>query len=119
MTDKKQVHAFAEKWISKFKDSEINFVELVDHFLADDCENLGFKMDCGDAFGEKYGCAVSNSDELARVINCVTDVDLLGSAIYSRWRYFNHHAYDARQILEQKSIEWFVIAFGRLIELSE
>ena len=50
-----QVHLFATKWIEKFRD-----IELVDHYLADDCQALGFQMDCGHAFSEKYGDAASS-----------------------------------------------------------
>lgn len=95
MRNLKQVHDFAEKWIDKFRDQKINYVELVDHYMADDCADLGFQMDCGHAFSEKYGSAASKYDELDKIIDDVTDIDLLGSAIYSRWRYFNHWAYDA------------------------
>lgn len=86
----KQVHDFATKWTDKFRDQKINYIELVDHYMADDCEALGFQMDCGHAFLEKYGNAASKFDELNRVIDEITDISLLGSAIYSQWRYFNH-----------------------------
>ena len=85
-----QVHLFATKWIEKFRDQKISYIELVDHYLADDCQALGFQMDCGHAFSEKYGDAASSCDALNRIIDEVTDIKLLGSAIYSQWRYFNH-----------------------------
>lgn len=40
----KQVHDFATKWVDKFRDQKINYIELVDHYMADDCEALGFQM---------------------------------------------------------------------------
>ena len=84
-----QVHLFATKWIEKFRDQKISYIGLVDHYLADDCQALGFQMDCGHAFSEKYGDAASSCDALNRIIDEVTDIKLLGSAIYSQWRYFN------------------------------
>ena len=45
-----QVHLFATKWIEKFRDRRISYIELVDHYLADDCRALGFQMDCGNVF---------------------------------------------------------------------
>ena len=54
--------------------------------MADDCEALGFQMDCGHAFSEKYGNAASKYDELNRVIDEVTDISLLGSARWSQKR---------------------------------
>ena len=114
----KQVHDFATKWTDKFRDQKINYIELVDHYMADDCEALGFQMDCGHAFLEKYGNAASKFDELNRVIDEITDFSLLGSSIYSRWRYFNHWAYDAASILEPENRSWFILALSRLAVLS-
>ena len=50
MADMKQIHDFAVKWCDKFRDQNINYIELVDHYMADDCAALGFEMDCGHAF---------------------------------------------------------------------
>ena len=114
MRNLKKVHDFAEKWLDKFRDQRINYVELVNHYMADDCAALGFQMDCGRAFSEKYGGAASKCDELDKIIEDVTDIDLLGSAIYSQWRYFNHWAYDAASILEPENRSWFILALSRL-----
>jgi len=114
----KQVHEFAIKWLKKFRDENINFIELVDHFMADDCKALGFEMDCGHAFSDAYGEASSNYDALIRIINDVADIPLLGSAIYSQWRYFNHWAYDAASILEPQNRAWFIAALERLSVLA-
>lgn len=38
MADMKQIHEFAVKWYDKFMDKKINYIELVDHYMADDCE---------------------------------------------------------------------------------
>ena len=73
MADMKQIHAFAVKWFDKFRDKKINYIELVDHYMADDCEALGFVMDCGHAFTEKYGDAASNFEALERIIGEVTE----------------------------------------------
>jgi len=110
---------FALKWIEKFQNPNINYLELVDGFLADDCAALGFQMDCGHAFESEYGAASYDPVMLKRVINSVSDIQLLGSAIYSRWRYFNHWAYNAAEILEQQNRDWFIIALQRLSDLSE
>ena len=118
MADMKQIHEFAVKWFSKFRDKNTNYIELVDHYMADDCESLGFVMDCGHAFVEKYGNAASNSEALECIISQVTDISLLGSVIYSQWRYFNHWAYSGEEILEPKNREWFLIALSHLGELA-
>ena len=86
MADMKQIHNFAVKWCGKFRGKNIHYIELVDHWMVDDCVALGFEMDCGHTFSEKYGQAANNHEALDRIIDNVTDVPLLGSAIYSRWR---------------------------------
>lgn len=118
MPDMKQIHDFAVKWCDKFRDQNINYIDLVDHFMADDCAALGFEMDCGHAFSEKYGQAANNYEALDRIIDDVIDIPLLGSAIYSQWRYFNHWAYDAAEILEPQNRAWFILALSRLALLS-
>ena len=118
MTGIKAVHDFAIKWCDKFRDQKINYIELVDHFMADDCATLGFEMDCGHAFQEKYGSAVYDVEALDKIIDGIDDIPLLGSAIYSQWRYFNHWAYTGAEILEPKNRAWFIVALSRLANLS-
>ena len=74
-------------------------------------------MDCGHAFEEKFEKAVYDARALDTIIENVNDISLLGSAIYSRWRYFNHLAYDAAEILSMPNRSWFIIALNRLAEL--
>ena len=114
----KQIHDFAVKWCDKFRDQNINYIELVDHYMADDCAALGFEMDCGHAFSEKYSNAANNHEALDRIIDDVTDITLLCSAIYSQWRYFNHWAYTGAEILEPQNRAWFILALSRLAMLS-
>lgn len=119
MDNMRQVLDFSTKWCEKFRDKNINYIELVDHYMADDCAALGFEMDCGHAFSEKYGNAAHDCEALDTIIGQVTDIQLLGSAIYSRWRYFNHWAYSGEEILEPQNRAWFTIALSRLGELAD
>lgn len=118
MAEMKQIHDFAVKWYDKFRDQNINYIELVDHWMSDDCAALGFEMDRGHAFSERYGQAANNHEALDRIIDDVTDIPLLGSAIYSQWRYFNHWAYDGTAILEPQNRAWFILALSRLALLT-
>lgn len=118
MADMNQIHDFAVKWIDKFRNQKINYIELVDHYMADDCSALGFEMDCGHAFECAYGKATCNCEQLDKIIDDVTDIPLLGSAIYSQWRYFNHWAYDGAEILKPKNRAWFIVALSRLALLT-
>jgi hypothetical protein len=75
--DLKQVYDFAVKWCDKFRNQKINYIELVDHYMANDCDALGFKMDCGNAFEQLYGKAAHDYEELDKIIDNVTDISLL------------------------------------------
>ena len=111
------IKEFTQKWITRFQDPDVCYIDLVDHYMADDCQELGFEMDCGHTFQERYGKAVYDVAELRKIIEHVSDIKLLGSAIYSRWRYFNHWAYSGAEILEPGNREWFIMALKRLEEL--
>lgn len=119
MSDIKAIHEFAEKWCDKFRDQKINYIELVDHLMADDCAALGFEMDCGHAFEERYGNAVYDHEALGKIIDDIDNIPLLGSAIYSRWRYFNHWAYSGAEILEPENRAWFVLALSHLANITD
>lgn len=115
----KRIQSFAVKWLKKFRNPNTHYIELVDHYMADDCATLGFEMDSGESFVEKYGeSSYGNAEELRNIIDRVTDIPILGAAIYSAWRYYNHWAYDAAEILHCENREWFIIALNRLRELA-
>ena len=112
------IREFTQKWLGKFQDPDICYIELVEHYLADDCKKLGFEMDCGHAFQERYGVALNNARALLEIIDKIDDKKLLGSAIFSQWRYFNHWAYNGAEILNPENRKWFVIALTRLEQLA-
>ena len=114
MDFKEAVRWFAEKWIEKFRDPDISYLELVDHYMADDCRALGFEMDCAQAFSEKYEVAFHDLKALRDVIQEISDIPLLGSAVYSKWRYFNHWSYSAAEILQPENREWFTVVLEQM-----
>ena len=118
MIEKKQIHKFAVKWCEKFRNPEVHYLELIEHRMADECEKLEFEMDSGNAFYAKYGDAVHNYEELRSVIEEITDISLLGSAVFSRWRYFNHWAYSGAEILEPQNRLWFILALEKMAMLT-
>ena len=118
MTDNKALHSFAVEWAEKFRDPDTDSKMLESHCLAKECEALGFVMDCGKAFEEKYGEAAYDTYKLKEKINDVNDAALLGSAIYSRWRYFSHWA-SGEAITLPENREWFITALDRLAAISD
>ena len=84
--------------------------------FPEECQALGFKMDCGHSFIAAYGQEAWNDvRSLAAVAGRIDDVRLIGSAIFSQWRYFNHGAVEHAQ---EKDRQWFLIMFRRLRELT-
>lgn len=106
---------FARKYHALFSDPK-SCDRDVDTRFAEECGALGFEMDCGKLFIEKYSEeAFYQSGELRKVIDQISDPDLLGSAIISRWRYIIHWTRDS--LLDDENRLWFVTAFGRLRDI--
>ncbi len=114
---KKQIYEFANKWIAKFKDKNMNFHEVFesDEF-PNDCRKLEFEMDCGNKFAEAYGTEMTNVEFLEKNISKIDNIEILGSGIFSNWRYFNHWAYAGPN---EDDIKWFILALTRLAKLSK
>lgn len=113
-----EIYDFAIKWCDKFRDPQIEYTELIGSAMADDCTALKFEMDGGKAFRNRYGDATFKEEALKKIIDEVTDIPLLGSAIFSRWRYFNHWENSGEAILKPENRAWFLCALERLAVLS-
>lgn len=110
--------AFMDKVITDKKGEKI--LDFICHGgFAEDCEVLGFDMDCFESFYKKYGNDFFNKygdENLERVFSLIDDYQILGNAIYSQWRYYNHWATDP---IAEFDANWFKAAFKRLKELWE
>jgi hypothetical protein len=72
-------------------------------------------MDGGKSFIAAYGHEAWNSHrELSSVIDKADDITILGSALFSQWRYFNHWSYGHAT---EEDKEWFLIILRRMQEL--
>ena len=86
--------------------------------FPNDCRALGFVMDCGGAFSQKYGMKPwYEAKALQECIDDVDDIQLIGSALFSKWRYYNHWAYPSEADADTK--EWFLLLFRRIKSLEE
>lgn len=114
------IKTFIEKYIdyflTKFDPNSSSYYDLFDSpSFPDECWSLGFKMDCGKSFIAAYGHEAWNSHrELLSVIGKADDIIILGSALFSQWRYFNHWA--CGHVTEEDK-EWFLIILRRMQEL--
>ena len=113
---------FCRKYIEYFKGlkqepPEVRYCFIESPVFVQECISLGFKMDCGESFRKKYGDEAFNTEEaLARVVDTITDIKVLGSGIFSQWRYLNHWAESSQAIYDAEG--WFLMAFNKLLELN-
>jgi hypothetical protein len=85
--------------------------------FAQDCQNLGFEMDCGKSLEAAYpGIDIFRAECLQKIIHTINDSDLLDPAIFSYWRYLTHWH---NAPLPDDAVKWFETAFDRLSELNE
>lgn len=113
MADKREIYDFAIKWFDKFSDKNIGFIELFDHHFADDCEGLGFKNDYGKEYLDFYDDIKNEGSDLDDIIDEVIDIEILGFAIYKKWRYLSRND-DKEKILKDEDRSWFKITLSRL-----
>ena len=115
------IKTFTEKYIDYFQnDFAPNSASYYDLFDSDtfpnDCRKLGFEMDCGHSFVETCGKEAWLYEKgLSSVIGKITDINVLGSALFSKWRYFNHWAYEHATEEDKK---WFLTILYRMKELA-
>ena len=116
------IKTFIEKYIdyflTKFDPNSSSYYDLFDSpSFPDECWSLGFEMDCGKSFIAAYGHEAWNSHrELSSVIDKADDIIILGSALFSQWRYFNHWACGHAT---EEDKEWFLIVLRRMQELTK
>lgn len=83
--------------------------------FAEDCWAVGFEMDGGRSITaidpEKNWL---KADVLRDNLHLIADVNVIGSAIFSHWRYYTHGCGP----LADDTIEWFTIAFDHLRALN-
>ena len=113
-----KIRNFAEFWLGMYKfHNSVCFYNYGDGcFLGDSLASLGFEMDSGKSYCEKFGeTHLSEIEELRQHLPEM-DIQLLGNLIYSQWRRWNH--WNDYEYMEEKDFEWFVIAFERLLDLA-
>lgn len=106
---------FCDKWYPFFENYDGRVFE---NDFGDECNKLGFKMDGGQSFDKAFPNSKALSgdpDSLSEIINDVEDVSLLGSLVFSEWRFLTHWNNGPYDI--EKISEWFRIAINRIYEL--
>ncbi len=112
------IDKYIDYFLTKFAPDTPSYYDLFDSpSFPDECWSLGFEMDCGASFNAAYGVEASNTQGgLSSVIDKVDDIKILGSALFSQWRYFNHWAYGHAT---EEDKEWFLTILRRMQELTK
>lgn len=76
------------------------------------CERSKWQMDCEHAFSQ----LTFDGSRLEDALASVNDIGVLGSGVYSRWRYITHWSYN-ENLLDEKNRCWFLLVLNRLREL--
>lgn len=113
---KERICAFANYYFNIFRDPKSTNNQVEEGF-AEKCFALGFEMDCGNSFSEKYPKAFNDYSELDKIIGEIDDPQFLGTAIFSQWRYITHWSYCSHPLDEQYR-PWFISAFARLVAIT-
>lgn len=118
MSEIKEIHDFAVKYRELYKNPQTLEYEVLEGFDKL-CFLNGFEMDCGKRFINTFSSeAFYNYEEFDKVIDGIYDISLLGSAIFSYWRYITHWSY-GESLLDKKNRQWFIAAFNRLAKISD
>jgi hypothetical protein len=109
MINTKEIHVFAVKWLDKYKDKGSKDQDVEECF-SEECFEIGFEMDCGNAFKSKFSTidAMNDYEQLSQVISQVDDIFLLGSLIFSKWRGITHWSY-MESLVSEKNRKWFIM----------
>ena len=116
LADNATINAFARKWRAKVFERSRDIEKIT---FADECKALGFHVDCGQSFNKAFPeidfCDV---DSFEKVVVGIDDIFLLGTAIFSYWRWFTHWN-EFHDICGDEPRKWFLAAFGRLMEITK
>jgi len=118
LADKRKIRRFALIWEHMYKNHTSipgTFFEDVE-FMGKGLADLGFNMDCGESIERMFpgNNIFRDNAALQRIINQL-DIQTLGDAIFSQWRYWNHWS---NAPMEEADFQWFVITLSRLAELT-
>ena len=114
---KARINEFAVKYLTLYGDAKTEENEVRESF-PDECAALGFEMDNGTSFIEQYSAdAFEHAKVLLNSLEGIEDINLLGSAAYSKWNMITQDSNTSLLDIENRA--WFVLVFLRLKQLTQ
>lgn len=111
--NEKNLSAFAREFRGMLEDQGVHALEgrfdWTQRFW-----DLGFEMDCGHSFEQRYGLPLGDTRALIRGLDRIDDVQALGNAIFSQCRYITHWSLSS----EDENVDWLITALEHLEELA-
>ncbi|NJP39698.1 hypothetical protein HCH52_01340 [Oscillospiraceae bacterium HV4-5-C5C] len=115
MPDHLAICLFAKHYARLFSAAETHIADLTKSFDTQ-CEQLGFKMDHGQAFISQWSrAAFYQASALEPLLPRLSDWQQLGSAVYSHW--YGVTFWQRESLLAQGERDWFILALNRLAQL--
>lgn len=107
------LHAFAKRLAHAAK--TIGEAGIVAAVSPEEMWSLGLEMDCGKSFERMYKQELGDLQSLELDSDRIDDPLILGSAIFSEWRYYTHWANCG---MDEEAVRWFEVAARRLEEIT-
>jgi hypothetical protein len=118
MATKEEMHEFATYWLAEYFNAKTTEIKIGTAF-AEMCLSLGFQTYDRRSFEKVFPDPDAFNDDrsLSKMVGQMNDAELLGSAIFSKWRQTVHElSLENTFSLERQS--WFVIALSRMALLT-
>ena len=113
------INRFARKWLAAIKE-DYDFYEFFGSpDLGEEARAIGFEMDKGESLAKAFPQLRSwgEPEEFAKVLEDERmTLPILGAAVFSHWRYFNHWAWGPPS---EGELQWFVMALEKMVEMTE
>ena len=110
--NKNDIAKFAYEFRTLLKEYSANALEFFN--WAERLDDLGFEMDCGHSFVDKYDIFLGDDYAFKCNARRIDDIQTLGKAIFSQCRYMTHWSTSP----ENGSVNWLILALKRLEELA-
>ncbi len=117
MKFKNELIVFSNKYLSLFRNPEVTDKEIADE-LSEWMFEHGVVMDCGESLHAMFPefKALYSVREFGLIVSKICDVNILLTAIFSKYRYISHWSYEEK-LTGIENRNWFILAFQRVLEL--
>ena len=121
MARNKEIHDFAIKYHNLFSNPQTTEADVTSTF-GEECQTLGFDLYTGEDLQNAFpDLDMEDAEKLEEVIDSISDEQLLGSAIYSKWWNILRRNFTKEEcgFLSLENRGWFIVALTMLAVLAD